>query len=223
MADNKRWFKVWTSILSDPDFDDLPNELIGVWVRLGALIAKHGEKGQITLSLVQLEKRANIKKDMIKPLNLLLDKINVCIKVHDNSSCSVIMKNWLRYQVDSTGYERLKRYREKQNDNGVKNKKKIKIKKKIKKVLIGKIVEDFNKFWNLYPKRIGKAKAIEAWQKIDLNNGLLEEIMAAVKKQSLQDDWLKENGQFVPHPATWLNQNRWEDEIQIKEKRPWQT
>lgn len=25
-------------------------------------------------------------------------------------------------------------------------------------------------------------------------------------------DWLKDNGQYIPYPSTWLNQKRWEDE-----------
>lgn len=29
-------------------------------------------------------------------------------------------------------------------------------------------------------------------------------------------DWLKENGQYIPYPSTWLNQKRWEDESIIK-------
>ena len=29
-------------------------------------------------------------------------------------------------------------------------------------------------------------------------------------------DWLKDNGQYIPYPSTWLNQKRWEDEdIQV--------
>lgn len=35
-------------------------------------------------------------------------------------------------------------------------------------------------------------------------------------KQSRQ--WNKDNGQYIPNPATWLNQKRWEDEIIIDNK-----
>lgn len=35
-------------------------------------------------------------------------------------------------------------------------------------------------------------------------------------KQSMQ--WNKDNGQYIPNPATWLNQKRWEDEIIIDNK-----
>lgn len=32
-------------------------------------------------------------------------------------------------------------------------------------------------------------------------------------------DWLKDNGQYIPYPSTWLNQRRWEDE-DIQESNP---
>lgn len=35
---------------------------------------------------------------------------------------------------------------------------------------------------------------------------------AALERQKRSRDWTKEGGQFVPYPATWLNQRRWEDE-----------
>lgn len=37
-----------------------------------------------------------------------------------------------------------------------------------------------------------------------------------IAKQSMQ--WNKDNGQYIPNPATWLNQKRWEDEIIIDNK-----
>ena len=36
-------------------------------------------------------------------------------------------------------------------------------------------------------------------------------MLDAVRKQKLSDDWTKENGKFIPYPATWLNGQRWLD------------
>ena len=71
--------------------------------------------------------------------------------------------------------------------------------------------EAFAAFWQLYPKRIGKLPAEKAWQKHGCT-ALLIQIMAALRQQKDSPDWRKDSGQFVPHPATWLNQHRWEDE-----------
>lgn len=48
MADQKRWFKVWTSILLDPGMNSLELADVGRWVRLGALAAAVGDRGQLS-------------------------------------------------------------------------------------------------------------------------------------------------------------------------------
>lgn len=40
--------------------------------------------------------------------------------------------------------------------------------------------------------------------------------MTAVERQKCSDQWTQNNGQFIPHPATWLNQGRWDDELPVK-------
>lgn len=79
----------------------------------------------------------------------------------------------------------------------------------------------FETFWKTYPKKIGKGAAEKAWKRIPNLEAVFEKIMAAVASQSQSMQWLKEGGQFIPNPATWLNQRRWEDEIQ-KEEGTWQ-
>ena len=49
MADNKRWFKVWTSILIDQHMMTLNMEDKGIWITLGALVAHNGEKGSLKI------------------------------------------------------------------------------------------------------------------------------------------------------------------------------
>ena len=39
------------------------------------------------------------------------------------------------------------------------------------------------------------------------------QIMAAVAAQKESEQWTKDNGQFIPNPTTWLNQERWEDDL----------
>ena len=58
----------------------------------------------------------------------------------------------------------------------------------------------------------------KSWKKIKPTKDLLEKMLNAIEiaKQSMQ--WNKDNGQYIPNPATWLNQKRWEDEIIIDNK-----
>jgi hypothetical protein len=41
---------------------------------------------------------------------------------------------------------------------------------------------------------------------------MLAQMLASIAKSRQSTDWLKDNGQFIPFPSTWLNQRRWEDE-----------
>jgi len=74
--------------------------------------------------------------------------------------------------------------------------------------------EDFETFWKAYPKKLGKKAAYTSWQKIDPDAKLLELILQAVVAQSGTQDWQKQHGQFIPHPNTWLNNERWNDELE---------
>jgi hypothetical protein len=74
------------------------------------------------------------------------------------------------------------------------------------------VVDDgFETFWTAYPRKVGKGAARKAWAKIRPKNGTREAILNAIAAQRNSDQWRKEGGQFIPHPATWLGQSRWED------------
>jgi hypothetical protein len=69
--------------------------------------------------------------------------------------------------------------------------------------------DGFAEFWPEYPNHAAKAKAVTAWAKIPAE--LHSEIMEALSVQKRSTAWTKDEGQFVPHAATWLNGRRWED------------
>lgn len=75
------------------------------------------------------------------------------------------------------------------------------------------LCDGFNRFWQQYPKKVAKADAIKAWNKIKPDEELTETIIYAVTKWAASPNWTKDNGQFIPNPATFLNGRRWEDEI----------
>ena len=73
--------------------------------------------------------------------------------------------------------------------------------------------EGFETFWKTYPRKTAKANALKAWAKLKPNAELISKIMQSVAYHCLCADWLKDDGQYIPHPATWLNGKRWEDEL----------
>lgn len=70
----------------------------------------------------------------------------------------------------------------------------------------------FAHFWSAYPKKVARADAEKAFAKQKIDDALLERILLAIADQSRTDEWRCHDGKFVPHPATWLNGHRWEDE-----------
>lgn len=72
---------------------------------------------------------------------------------------------------------------------------------------------EFDKFWSLYPKKQGKQQAKAAWKKLAPDAGLQETILAAIETAKGAVEWMKESGQFIPMPTTWLNQSRWDDQL----------
>jgi hypothetical protein len=73
--------------------------------------------------------------------------------------------------------------------------------------------EPFDLFWTAYPRKVGKGAARKAWAKIKPGKVLVGKILSAVEFAKASVDWRRENGRFIPHPATWLNQDRWDDEL----------
>lgn len=71
----------------------------------------------------------------------------------------------------------------------------------------------FAEFWKRYPRKVGKIAARMAWMRIKPTAILFDQIMAAVDMAKKSKEWTKEGGSFIPHPSTWLNQGRWDDEL----------
>ncbi|MCE7762923.1 hypothetical protein GQL56_09745 [Pseudomonas putida] len=73
--------------------------------------------------------------------------------------------------------------------------------------------ELFAKFWKLYPRKVGKVNAEKAWAKLKVDSALFARMVTALAAWTVSADWTKYGGQFIPHPATWVNGRRWEDEL----------
>lgn len=71
---------------------------------------------------------------------------------------------------------------------------------------------EFDRFWAAYPRKCNKPDAMKAWATLTVDETLLARMLAAIQRQALTEQWVKDNGQFIPYPATWLNGRRWEDE-----------
>jgi len=76
-------------------------------------------------------------------------------------------------------------------------------------------VMSFDKFWEIYPRKVGKGAARRKWKSLNCD-AIFDEIVQAVNSYRKTEQW--ENIRYIPHPATFLYQERWEDEIPENEK-----
>lgn len=75
-------------------------------------------------------------------------------------------------------------------------------------------IDHFDAFYKAYPKKVGKAAAQKSFSKLNVNESLLNKMLLAIENQKTTKQWQEKL--FIPHPATWLNQRRWEDEIETQ-------
>jgi hypothetical protein len=70
----------------------------------------------------------------------------------------------------------------------------------------------FEKFWKLYPKKVDKGRAKTKWEKLcsKKDRPTWKEIKKAILAQRKSERW--QRTEFIPHPTTWLNQQRWLDD-----------
>lgn len=68
----------------------------------------------------------------------------------------------------------------------------------------------FDAFWSSYPRKAGKATARKAFEKAMKRAGGPTPVLDGARR--LRDDPNLPEAQFIPHPATWLNGDRWEDD-----------
>jgi hypothetical protein len=80
----------------------------------------------------------------------------------------------------------------------------------------------FDEFWKEYPRKVNKKESLTAWKKAKLPP--LETLLNVLNKHKESEQWTKDNGKFIPHPSTWLNKERWNDELSSDNdvKEPWE-
>lgn len=144
-----------------------------------------------------------------------------------DESTITIVNYQKRQQSNLSGAERAKKYREKKkledtvtkpshsNVTNVQNRNARVEKSRVEKSRDRIIVQDgisFDEFWNIYPVKKSKKTAEKKWVK--LKPDVQEIIISDIPKRFAEDDqWIKG---FIPHPTTYLNQERWNDEITSK-------
>jgi hypothetical protein len=81
------------------------------------------------------------------------------------------------------------------------------------------MTDPFELFWSAYPRRVSKAKARDAFAKARKKT-TIDAMLTALEWQREQESWQQRDAdgvlRYVPHPASWLNGERWDDERPVK-------
>lgn len=80
--------------------------------------------------------------------------------------------------------------------------------------------EGFDLFWDAYPRKLKKSDARLAWSLLAPDEALTDRIVRTVLHLADSPDWQRESGRFVPLPAKWLTERRFED-VSAHELDPW--
>jgi hypothetical protein len=78
----------------------------------------------------------------------------------------------------------------------------------------------FDQFWNTYPKKVSKPQAKQAFKRKCTSSDIFRKLMDGLKK-TIAYQWKNKDPQYIPYPATWLNGERWNDDIQISTGNPY--
>lgn len=195
---NPPWVKLYRDILDDPDWHELDGESAKILVMLWLIASEDETKQGLLPDNRKLRFRLRITE---KTLEQSINKLSHWLEQVDIDAISD------RYQLDAPERAGEETETETETEHSSPS--------------ASESADDgFATFWQQYPKKAAKPQALKAWKKIKPAGQLLDSLMTALEKQKVSSDWLKDGGQFIPHPATWLNGRRWEDEALTAASQP---
>ena len=198
------WFKIWFFIVNQVNHKEY---------------RKWG-KGQGFMTYSQIMEKTKTTKNQVDMCLRFLKKEQMLTTHKTTRGMNVEVLNYQLYQdlnnyKNDTENETETKPKRNRNDTINKNDKNDNNDKKERGSSVSfEYSKSFLSFWEVYPRKVGKGEAFKVWKKVKLP--ALTSIVEAVEAQIKSSQWKKENGRFIPNPATWLNQRRWEDEVEVK-------
>ena len=206
-----RWFRLYDDVLNDPKVQRLSGESFKFWINMLCIASKNGG---VLPGIEDMAFALRVSNDVCTSL---IDELKTCGLI--DGSKRLVPHGWEKRQYKSdTSTDRVKRFRERSRNvtetvsetapdtdtetdtETDKNQKKIP-----KKRDRSASSAEFENFWLVYPRKINRAVALKAFEKATRKTEA-DLIISAVRGYKFADD-----EQFIPHPATWLNQERWID------------
>jgi hypothetical protein len=207
--DNKETTLEWDveAWLSSPEVMMLSLAGKGFWIQCLNIMAKSGKTGRIVAAIPNLARLINCTEQEV---HSCLNEIKTAGTADVNDCDGVVTVTNRRMLREFTEREmanaRVSKSRGKQadilglepGDSGVAT----------------ELQRYFDTFWDAYPYKVGKEAARKSFERLFLSGKLPKEqvVLRAISQQKSGRQWVKDGGAFIPHPSTWLNQHRWEDQ-----------
>ena len=183
-------------------------------------------RGQVVTGRKNLAKETGLSVRQVRTALLHLKETNEISTIKTTNKYTILsIVNYDSYQEKNNTIDQQVDQQPTSNrpasDQQATTNKNVKNEKNGKKPPLRSYTDDFMKFWNIYPQKTGKGKAFDVWGEIKPSSELIETIIKAVESQVLSLQWQKDDGKYIPHPATWLHQERWEDTLSVpKDGKP---
>jgi hypothetical protein len=216
-----KWFRLWTDILDDPKMSRLSDDEYRAFTYLLAMAAAEEKEGHIPYDASDISWRIRLPLDLIKRS---LDKL-LSLEIIGPNGNGWKFIHWEKRQFksdDRSEYfrdwyqkKRASKHSNVESNVVLNNVEQIQNRtEQIQNIHQNRASFDalFTSFWMSYPKKIGKQAAQKAFQKVKSPKATLAKILASLEWQKTSDQWTKDDGKYIPNPATYLNQGRWEDE-----------
>jgi len=194
------------------DLAEHPLEIEGAWIRT---ITRIWDTGEGTKTIEQWARLLGVTVEKAWSIMCYISSEKIGDVTLSHVDVTVTNRRLNREYNKRVG-NKIRKQREREKNTGHADvAPKEKKRKRIKKPKAD-YTESFNKFWDAWPRKVAKADAVKAWNKLAPDAELTIYIIERVNLLAQTDDWLKDGGRYIPHPATWLNGRRWEDEIEGK-------
>ncbi len=156
----------------------------------------HLMPGQFIFGLRVASEETGLTIREIRTILEFLEKAGNVTRKTTNKFSIITIVNWNTYQNE-------------ENENDTQNDKQVATYKNVKKENI--YTSNFLTFWQAYPRKVGKDAAWKAWKKRNGDLPPLDELLSILELHKHSEQW--QDKKYIPHASTWLNQGRWEDEI----------
>ena len=166
------------------------------------------KRGELITGLHSLSAETGISLQSLRTCLKRLKSTNEITIKSTNKYSVICIRNYNKYQHELTSKLTSKLTNNQQTTN--KQLTTPKEYNKERKSINSVYTSDFIDFWTKYPKKTGKGAAFSSWKKLSKTEK--DKISDALDWQILSEQWLKDSGQFIPNPQTYLNQKRWDDE-----------